>query len=135
MEMLHLQGLRIMVMGGNQIRCYNCRGVGHYARNYIARPTRKDSTYLQNQLQIAQKEEARLQLNIEEYDLMVVVVDCEDEDKLHANNILMANLQQASISGTHADTTPVYDSGGSVEYYFTTAGSRLILLLKTEEID
>nr|GFA31258.1 hypothetical protein [Tanacetum cinerariifolium] len=31
---------------GNQIRCYNCRGVGHYARNYTIRPRRRDAAYL-----------------------------------------------------------------------------------------
>nr|GEX74299.1 hypothetical protein [Tanacetum cinerariifolium] len=43
---------------GNQIRCYNCRGIGHYARNCIARPRRRDAAYHQTQLLIAQKEEA-----------------------------------------------------------------------------
>nr|GFC81536.1 Gag-Pol polyprotein [Tanacetum cinerariifolium] len=32
---------------GNQIRCYNCRGVGHFARNYMVRPRRRDVAYLQ----------------------------------------------------------------------------------------
>nr|GFC85336.1 hypothetical protein [Tanacetum cinerariifolium] len=43
---------------GNQIRCYNYRGVGHFARNCTFRPRRRDATYLQTQLLIAQKEEA-----------------------------------------------------------------------------
>ncbi|GKE51151.1 hypothetical protein Tco_1486307 [Tanacetum coccineum] len=55
---------------GNQIRCYNCRGLGHLARNYTVRPRRRDVSYLQTQLLIAQKEEARIQLQAEEFDLM-----------------------------------------------------------------
>ncbi|GKE12217.1 hypothetical protein Tco_1415768 [Tanacetum coccineum] len=47
---------------GNQIRCYNYRGLGHLARNYTVRPRRKDAAYLQTQLLIAQKEEAGIQL-------------------------------------------------------------------------
>ncbi|GJZ75144.1 retrovirus-related pol polyprotein from transposon TNT 1-94 [Tanacetum coccineum] len=31
----------------NQIRCYNCRGLGHLARNYTVRPRRSDVAYLQ----------------------------------------------------------------------------------------
>nr|GFB18008.1 hypothetical protein [Tanacetum cinerariifolium] len=43
---------------GNQIRCYNCRGLGHFARDYTVRSRRRDAAYLQTQLLIAQKEEA-----------------------------------------------------------------------------
>nr|GFC35939.1 hypothetical protein [Tanacetum cinerariifolium] len=50
----------------NQIRCYNCRGVGHYARNYTVKPRRRDAAYLQTHLLIAQKEEAGIQLQAED---------------------------------------------------------------------
>nr|GEV36496.1 hypothetical protein [Tanacetum cinerariifolium] len=32
---------------GNQIRCYNCRGVGYYAKNCTVMPRRRDVAYLQ----------------------------------------------------------------------------------------
>ncbi|GJR42602.1 retrovirus-related pol polyprotein from transposon TNT 1-94 [Tanacetum coccineum] len=67
---------------GNQVRCYNCRGIGHYARNCTVRPRRMDAAYLQTQLLIAQKEEAKIQLQDEEFDLMAVVGDLDEIDQL-----------------------------------------------------
>nr|GEU98241.1 hypothetical protein [Tanacetum cinerariifolium] len=84
----------------NQIRCYNCRGIGHYARNCAARPRRRDAAYLQTQLLIAQKEEAGIQLQAEEYDLMAAAADLDEIEEVNANCILMANLQQASVTNS-----------------------------------
>ncbi|GKF47609.1 retrovirus-related pol polyprotein from transposon TNT 1-94, partial [Tanacetum coccineum] len=100
---------------GNQIRCYNCRGLGHLARNCTVRPRRRDAAYLQTQLLIAQKEEAGIQLQAEEFDLMAAAADLDEIEEVNANCILMANLQQASTSGTQTDKAPVYDSDGSAE--------------------
>ncbi|GJT88231.1 retrovirus-related pol polyprotein from transposon TNT 1-94 [Tanacetum coccineum] len=100
---------------GNQIRCYNCIGLGHLARNCTVRPRRRDDAYLQTQLLIAQKEEAGIQLQAEESDLMAVATDLDEIKEVNANCILMANLQQASTSGTQTDKAPVYESYGSAE--------------------
>nr|GEW89720.1 reverse transcriptase domain-containing protein [Tanacetum cinerariifolium] len=53
----------------NQIKCYNCRG-----------------------------EEAGIQLQAEEFDLMADAADLDEIEEVNANCILMANLRQASTS-------------------------------------
>nr|GEU93996.1 hypothetical protein [Tanacetum cinerariifolium] len=99
----------------NQARCFNYRGLGHIARNCTARPRRKDAAYLQTQLLIAQKEEAWIQLQAEEFDFMAAAGDLYEIKEVNANCILMANLQHASTSGTQLDKALVYDTDGSVE--------------------
>nr|GEY12827.1 hypothetical protein [Tanacetum cinerariifolium]GEY14112.1 hypothetical protein [Tanacetum cinerariifolium] len=59
----------VTVNNGNQIRCYNCKGLA----------------------------------NLDEI------------EEVNTNCILMANLQQASTSGTQTDKAAVYDSDGSTE--------------------
>ncbi|GJZ74174.1 retrovirus-related pol polyprotein from transposon TNT 1-94 [Tanacetum coccineum] len=102
---------------GNQIRCYNCRGLGHLSRNCTVRPRRRDAAYLQTKLLIAQKEEAGIQLQAEEFDLMAAAADLDEIEEVNASSILMANLQQASTSSTQSNKAPVYDLDGSAEVY------------------
>nr|GEY35236.1 hypothetical protein [Tanacetum cinerariifolium] len=118
---------------GNQIRCYNYRGVGHYARNCTVRPRRRDVAYLQTQLLIAQKEEVGIQLQAEEYDLMATVADLDEIEEVNANCILMANLQQASTSGTQTDSAPVYDTDGSAEVHENFDDNEIFNMFTQEE--
>ncbi|GKE51537.1 gag-pol polyprotein [Tanacetum coccineum] len=82
---------------GNRIRCYNYRGMGHLARNCT--------------------EEVGIQLQAKEFDLMAVAWDLNEIKEVNANCILMANLQQASTSGTQTNNALVYNSDGSAEVH------------------
>nr|GEV04944.1 copia protein [Tanacetum cinerariifolium] len=108
----------------NQARCYNCRGLGHIARNCTTRPRRMDAVYLQTQLLIAQKEEAGIQLQAEEFNFMVAASDLDEIEEVNANCILMANLQHASTSGTQLDKAPVYKIDGSAEVSMVNCNMR-----------
>nr|GEU35405.1 integrase, catalytic region, zinc finger, CCHC-type, peptidase aspartic, catalytic [Tanacetum cinerariifolium] len=59
----------------------------------------------------------------EEFDLLAAAADLDEIEEVNANCILMANLQQASTSGTQTDKALVYDSDGSAvlreELYFS----------------
>ncbi|GJT95497.1 hypothetical protein Tco_1091015, partial [Tanacetum coccineum] len=81
------------------------RAEGNAIENNV-RPRRRDVAYLQTQLLIAQKEEAGIQLQAEEFDLMVATADLDEIEEVNSNCILMANLQQASTSGTQSDKAP-----------------------------
>nr|GEZ38587.1 hypothetical protein [Tanacetum cinerariifolium] len=81
---------------GNQIRCYNCRGV-------------------------------------EEYDLMAAASYLDEFEEVNASCILMANLQQASTSGTQTDKALVYDSDGSDEVHENCDDNEIFNMFTQEE--
>ncbi|GKA67893.1 RNA-directed DNA polymerase, eukaryota, reverse transcriptase zinc-binding domain protein [Tanacetum coccineum] len=69
----------------------------------------------QQGLEDLREEEAGFQLQAEEFDLMAAAGDIDEIEEFNANCILMANLQQASTSGTQTDKALVYDSDGSAK--------------------
>nr|GEU78045.1 hypothetical protein [Tanacetum cinerariifolium] len=89
----------------NQIRCCNCRG----------------------------NEEAGIQLQSEEYDLMAAAADLDEIEEVNANCILMANLQQASTSGTQTDSASVYDIDGSAEVHENCDDNEIFNMFTQEE--
>nr|GEY60124.1 integrase, catalytic region, zinc finger, CCHC-type, peptidase aspartic, catalytic [Tanacetum cinerariifolium] len=79
------------------------------------------------------KEEAGIQLQAEEYDLMAAVADLDEIEEVNENCILMANLQQASSSGTQTDSAPVYDSDGSAEVHENYDNNEIFNMFTQEE--
>nr|GEW60116.1 hypothetical protein [Tanacetum cinerariifolium] len=125
MQMVGAQNPRVQNVGnqigligvpGNANQNLNENGNLVAARAEV-RPRRRDVAYLQTQLLIAQKEEAGIQLQAEEFDLMAAAADLDEIEKVNANCILMENLQQASTSGSQTDRAPVYDLDGSAEVH------------------
>ncbi|GJU46379.1 hypothetical protein Tco_1203645 [Tanacetum coccineum] len=102
--------------GRNQFGQYIVQNVGNQVvqnpgSRAEVRPRRRDAAYLQTQLLIAQKEEAKIQLQAEEYDLMSVAADINEIEEVNANCILMANSQQASSAGTQTDKASILSLG------------------------
>nr|GEV10620.1 hypothetical protein [Tanacetum cinerariifolium] len=75
---------------GNQIRCYNCRG-------------------------IAQEEESWIHYTQEEFEFMATADAYEETERVKVNCTSEDTLQQASTSGTQSDNALVYDSDGSTK--------------------
>ncbi|GJT15945.1 hypothetical protein Tco_0874651 [Tanacetum coccineum] len=96
-------------INGNLIRCYNCRGEGHYASNFTVKPRKRDAAYLQQQLQIVQEEEAGIQNTQKEFKFMATTDAYEETKRVKVNCTSKDTLQQASTSGTQSDNAPVYD--------------------------
>ncbi|GJS69090.1 zf-CCHC domain-containing protein [Tanacetum coccineum] len=73
--------------------------------------------------------------------------DLDEIKEVNANCILMANLQQASTSGTQTDKAPVYDSDGSAEvqpyencydneiFYMFTQEEQFETYVKSKDLD
>ncbi|GJS98443.1 hypothetical protein Tco_0819613 [Tanacetum coccineum] len=79
------------------------------------KPRKWDVAYLQQQLQIAQKEEAGIQITQEEFEFMATADAHDETERVKVNCTSEDTLQQASTSGTQSDNAPVYDSDGSTE--------------------
>nr|GFC57110.1 hypothetical protein [Tanacetum cinerariifolium] len=59
--------------------------------------------------------------------------DLDEIKEVNATCILMANLQQASSSGTQTDSAPVYDSDGSAEVHENCDNNEIFNMFTQEE--
>nr|GEY72608.1 hypothetical protein [Tanacetum cinerariifolium] len=102
------QMLMVEDISGNQFRQY----AEHNAKNQIG-----CNAMLNVRNQIAQKEEAWIQLNSKEFDFMVSTGVYIEIEEVNANYTFNDNLQQASTLGTQIDKSSVCDSDGTAERY------------------
>nr|GEZ14690.1 hypothetical protein [Tanacetum cinerariifolium] len=107
--------------GGNQFRQYARNSaryndvIGNQVIQNVVQNPRVQNTGNQNRLIGVQGNVNQNQIRNEEYDLMAAPADLDEIEEVIANCILMANMQQASTSGTQTDSDPVYDSDRSAE--------------------
>nr|GEW10617.1 integrase, catalytic region, zinc finger, CCHC-type, peptidase aspartic, catalytic [Tanacetum cinerariifolium] len=103
--------------GGNQFREYDGQNVGNQ-NGYNAVQNVRNQNLNGNGNVVAARAEGNATGNngnqIRCYNYRGLA-DLDEIEEVNANCILMANLQQASTSGTQIDKAPVYDSDGSAE--------------------
>nr|GEY41529.1 hypothetical protein [Tanacetum cinerariifolium] len=64
---------------------------------------------------------------------MAATADLDEIEEVNANCILMANLQQASTSGTQTDSAPVYYTDGSAEVHENCDDNEIFNMFTQEE--
>nr|GEZ41898.1 hypothetical protein [Tanacetum cinerariifolium] len=119
----------VRVNGGNQFRQY----AGQNVRNLTGYNDVIRNRVIQNPVQNPRKEEAGIQLQAEEYDLMAASADLDEIEEVNANCILMANLQQASTSGTQTESAHVYDTDRSAEVHENYDDNEIFNMFTQEE--
>nr|GFC23385.1 hypothetical protein [Tanacetum cinerariifolium] len=78
-------------------------------------------------------QDRQMQMVGEEYDLIAAAADLDEIEEVNANYILIANLQQASTSGTQTDSAPVYDTDGSAEVHKNCNDNEIFNMFTQEE--
>nr|GEU98525.1 retrovirus-related Pol polyprotein from transposon TNT 1-94 [Tanacetum cinerariifolium] len=99
------------------VKCYNCNGTGHIARNYTQPKLLQKSEYYKDKMLLMQAQENRVALDAEQ--LLFLADDCDafDSDVDEApttQTMFMANL--SSVDPVTDEAGPLYDSDILSEY-------------------
>ncbi|GJV50019.1 retrovirus-related pol polyprotein from transposon TNT 1-94 [Tanacetum coccineum] len=98
---------------GKLVKCYNCNGVGHIARNYTQPKRPHNSDYFKDKMLLMQAQENDAVLDEEEL-LFLAVDECDAfnsdvDDKPTAQTIFMANLSSAESANPQAGPSNAFD--------------------------
>nr|GEV88970.1 hypothetical protein [Tanacetum cinerariifolium] len=97
-----------------QIKCYNCNGIGHLARNYTQPKRPQNSEYFKDKMLLMQAQENRVALGEEQLLFIAggqdntVDEDVDEQPAPTAQTMFMANL--LSADPVYDETGPSYDS-------------------------
>nr|GEZ41854.1 hypothetical protein [Tanacetum cinerariifolium] len=80
---------------GNMLKCYNCNEKGHFAKDY-SKLMFKDSNYFKEQVLLAKKDKAGIDLTEKKNDFLVDVMLDEELDEFNAKCIKMARIQETT---------------------------------------
>ncbi|GJW48223.1 integrase, catalytic region, zinc finger, CCHC-type containing protein [Tanacetum coccineum] len=93
--------------GNTNVQCYNCNGKGYYVRD-CPKPRVRDAKYFREQMLLAAKDEAGVNLDTEENDFMLMNAYGDDQlEELNASVIMMARIQPTNDK---SDAEPTYDA-------------------------
>nr|GEV44234.1 retrovirus-related Pol polyprotein from transposon TNT 1-94 [Tanacetum cinerariifolium] len=102
--------------GGNQNGLVVVPGIANQGGTGNIVAARAKGTDIGNQAMCYNCKGLGIQVQAEQFDFMAAAGNLDEIEEVNVNCILMANLQQASTSGTQHDMAPVYDIDGSAEY-------------------
>ncbi|GKB21239.1 retrovirus-related pol polyprotein from transposon TNT 1-94, partial [Tanacetum coccineum] len=103
---------------GNQIRCYNCIGLGHHARNCTVKPRRRDATIFRLRLLIGQKGRSGIKLQDISFYLMLlerILMRLRKSTSAKQAQQKQQSLYNGKVLLEKHDPPAVYDSDETLE--------------------